>query len=983
MARDKDDAARDRDTQRAIRLLTELSSTPPQHATADSVARLAEAVGLLQHAVGSSLWFRACDAWASHLLEVKSGDHRANVLAAREIYGTMVAQAEHAPSFDDWYLAQMGLGNTILADPGAGSTGSQMAMQFFDALLPVVRENGAPMQIALALGRAADAHARVQTGDPDRELERAIQLQTEAVETLSRIDDADANDRLSHALYSLGRFYAQRRSGVRSQNLDVAIQALQRARDLRPADRDPTGRARVLRALALLLPDWSAPPSRAHAEQLAAQAREEADRLAGGQAEIDQHQEPVFTRLQRQRSALRVDFEDLYALPLDQRRPWLEGHIKSHREVLEGIDRSAMPSVWADWMAGLGRLLGRLAHVGASHSELETAHECFAQAAASLDPSDDARLYRDTMSAWGEFSHEIGHFEAAYHAYNEAAEVSRRIMTMIADPAHRLVEIENTRGYGLFGAYAAVRLQRPEAAARLAELECNRSIADLLQARQVMVHATPERRSAFAEILGRIRSTEGRLREAQRELPEGVAEDMRGRLADAAGIDPSVLQFRLTNPGTGEAHSRRDEVSELRETLMALRGELQSLWTPGADRAEGGVLPHAGIDEITRAAASVGRPVVYLLATVHGGAAIVVMPSGAVEVMQLPELDSDLTGVLLHGDGAIVGFRSLDLQAIEAAHVCLERIADRMGTAAIGPVTAFLRSRGCAEGFIVVALGRVGVLPLHLAAQADMPLSYAPSARILAEVRPGADAFADATMLVVANPARDDAQSLEFAMAEGRWLSKLGGTVRKVVLLAAEQAAYDPVRKAVASARLVHFACHGQFRPSDPLESHLELAGQDELKLGDLFMGAIDMGRARLVTLGACDSGLTERYRASDEATGFPFALMLGGVPAVVSAMWPVDDAAGMLFTIRFYELLLTQQPSPAHAVASASKWLRTATVPDVLARIRAVRTCLAAGDTDAADQLGLLEEELEAMGAAVAPFSSPVDWGAFCLTGQ
>lgn len=173
-------------------------------------------------------------------------------------------------------------------------------------------------------------------------------------------------------------------------------------------------------------------------------------------------------------------------------------------------------------------------------------------------------------------------------------------------------------------------------------------------------------------------------------------------------------------------------------------------------------------------------------------------------------------------------------------------------------------------------------------------------------------------------------------------------------------------------------------RPSVPLESHLELAGQDELKLGDLFMGAIEMGPARLVTLGACDSDLTERFRALDEATGFPIALMLGGgVPAVVSALWPVDEAAAMLFTTRFYEVLLTQQASPAHAVASAREWLRTATVPDVLARIRAVRTCLAAGDTDAADQLGLLEEELETMGAAVTPFSSPAYWGAFCLTGQ
>lgn len=981
MSASTDNGSMDEAVQRAVDILTELSAVPPRNATASTVERLAEAAGLLESRAGSSLWFLACDRWASHLLEVKSGDHHANVMAARAIYGAMVAQAADTASFDDWYAAHMGLGNTLLFDPAAGPEDLAAAAQYFDALAPVVRESGSPMQAALALGRAADAHSRAQSGDVDGALERAITLQSEVVDLLSNLADPDLEDRLAHAHYNLGRFYAQRRTGVRSQNIDRAIQALLAARDLRPADRDPTGRARVLRALAQLLPEWSAPSSKAHAEQLAEEAEQEAATLAAAHTGIGQYENPVFTGLQRSHSALRADFDWLYEHPPEQRRGMLEEHIQYHRRMLDGIDRTAMPVVWAEWAAGLGRLLGRLAHVGASGQELAAAHRSFQQAAASVDADAHTRLYRDIMAGWGEFSHETGDFEASYHAYSEAAAASGRIMTAFADPVHRLAEIERTRGYGLFGAYAAVRLGRPVEAARLAELECNRGIADLLNARSVMAAAAPDRRAALAEVLDRIRLAEGRLREAQHRAPDALAEDMRGRIADAVGLNPALLQVRLTDAGSQAADGPGEDIERLREELAGQRERLQALLHPSTDSGEPAMPPHADIDDITGVAASIGQPLAYLLATVHGGAAVLVMPSGTVEGLPLPGLTSDLTRDLLHGDGEIVGFRDIEPDEVDAAEACLLRIADVLLSVAIGPLTEHLRAGGDAGSFVLVALGRLGVLPLHLAA-ADLPLSYASSARLLAGARP-ADGDSDAgAALAVANPSREDAEPLPFAMAEGRWLSKLTGAGGRARLLADVQAAFGAVREAAAGARLIHFACHGHFRPSAPLESGLELAGEDELKLADLFLGTIDVSRARLVTLGACDSGLSEYYRASDEATGFPLGLMLAGVPAVVNAMWPVEDAAAMLFMTRFYELLLVEGFAPAAAVAGARHWLRTARVPQVLQKIAAVRASLVEQDTEVMAQLDALNEDLRGLGVTAVPFASPLDWGAFCLTG-
>src|SRR5437867_221322 len=79
-----------------------------------------------------------------------------------------------------------------------------------------------------------------------------------------------------------------------------------------------------------------------------------------------------------------------------------------------------------------------------------------------------------------------------------------------------------------------------------------------------------------------------------------------------------------------------------------------------------------------------------------------------------------------------------------------------------------------------------------------------------------------------------------------------------------------------------------------------------------------DLSLARLVTLSACQSGNIEFRRASDESLGFPTALLLAGVPAVVSTMWLVDDAAAMFFSTRLYQLLLQDKLEPVYAVTRA-----------------------------------------------------------------
>src|SRR5207344_3628479 len=83
----------------------------------------------------------------------------------------------------------------------------------------------------------------------------ALALLQEAIAVLG--DGERYPMRWARAHHNLGTLYANLRLGGRSQNVDDAIRALGVALAWRPRDTDSVGRARTLRALASLLPEWS------------------------------------------------------------------------------------------------------------------------------------------------------------------------------------------------------------------------------------------------------------------------------------------------------------------------------------------------------------------------------------------------------------------------------------------------------------------------------------------------------------------------------------------------------------------------------------------------------------------------------------------------------------------------------------------------------------------------------------------------------
>ena len=106
----------------------------------------------------------------------------------------------------------------------------------------------------------------------------------------------------------------------------------------------------------------------------------------------------------------------------------------------------------------------------------------------------------------------------------------------------------------------------------------------------------------------------------------------------------------------------------------------------------------------------------------------------------------------------------------------------------------------------------------------------------------------------------------------------------------------------VSRASVVHVACHGRFDADRP-----HLSG---LRLADGWLPAWSLRqqglRANLITLGACDSGLTSTTRGG-EMHGLAREFLAAGARNVLGTLWPVADEPIRGLLTGFYEQLSRQ----------------------------------------------------------------------------
>ena len=272
---------------------------------------------------------------------------------------------------------------------------------------------------------------------------------------------------------------------------------------------------------------------------------------------------------------------------------------------------------------------------------------------------------------------------------------------------------------------------------------------------------------------------------------------------------------------------------------------------------------------------------------------------------------------------------------------------------------------------------------------------YAPSCQLLQRVqqreRPPADTR---TLFAIQNPTEDlaytdiEVEVIKRDFSPADILSKQQAT--KTALL-------DNL-ETIAQAHYVHFSCHGSFDFQTPLISSLILAGAIEstdsptptgqkslrlrsggqanpakcLTLQDIF-ATLNLPKCRLVTLSACETGLTDTTKQSDDCIGLATGFLYAGSQGVLSSLWSVDDFATAYLMIKFYENLETADM--AVALNTAQLWLRDATQSKLLEWIGKLKLDL--------ESTQHIKGFLESYDSDETPFESPVFWAAFCAIGK
>ncbi|MBD2337424.1 CHAT domain-containing protein [Calothrix sp. FACHB-156] len=175
-------------------------------------------------------------------------------------------------------------------------------------------------------------------------------------------------------------------------------------------------------------------------------------------------------------------------------------------------------------------------------------------------------------------------------------------------------------------------------------------------------------------------------------------------------------------------------------------------------------------------------------------------------------------------------------------------------------------------------------------------------------------------------------------------------------------------------ANCIHFSCHAEFNFESPLESALLLANKERITLGEIF--DLDLSQCCLVTLSACETGLTNYKILSDEYIGIPSSFIYAGSPSVVSSLWTVQDVSTAFLMIKFYQNLRTVL-SIAVALNQAQIWLRNISKKELQIWIAENQIQL-----DATLMMSL-RRRLNNILDDDKPFQSPFHWAAFCAIGQ
>ena len=153
-------------------------------------------------------------------------------------------------------------------------------------------------------------------------------------------------------------------------------------------------------------------------------------------------------------------------------------------------------------------------------------------------------------------------------------------------------------------------------------------------------------------------------------------------------------------------------------------------------------------------------------------------------------------------------------------------------------------------------------------------------------------------------------ESIPLADAEVKHLKRISGI--DAIALTGRNATFRAFVENAPKADLIHLACHGQFRSDNPMYSSLHLS-DGWVTVRDIAKQKL---KARLVTLSACETGLSEVHKG-EELLGLTRGFLSAGARNLIVSLWTVnDESTSQLMSDLYTNLQLGH--SPAASLRSA-----------------------------------------------------------------
>lgn len=223
------------------------------------------------------------------------------------------------------------------------------------------------------------------------------------------------------------------------------------------------------------------------------------------------------------------------------------------------------------------------------------------------------------------------------------------------------------------------------------------------------------------------------------------------------------------------------------------------------------------------------------------------------------------------------------------ADIYLQKLHDKL----FAPLKSFVENRD----LIIVPVGATHYVPFHALRDDEnyliekSEITYAPSAtvwRFLAE-RPERK-LKNALLIGYAD------ERIPLVNREIKSLEKIFTNAKSYT---GKQATFSAFTENAADFDILHLACHGQFRPENPLFSSLHLAN-GWITVRDVCSQRL---KAEIVTLSACETGLNKIF-AGDEILGLARGFLSAGANSLLLSLWTVSDEATVELMKNFYKNL-------------------------------------------------------------------------------